>query len=197
MPAQKNLGSENVVQIYRNVRHGKRVIITGDASTKVAKHPIMDLVEAVIIKKPATVEFLDPKERGEYVFKHLDSGFESFDNLMHDPRPSSVRTFEHPLLQLLLGLNRWEIREREEVFTLKMSALIHELLPAFIIDDPCDGVREGTPFRITWSAGTNQVCVDHPPATEPENRVQPHRQRVHFAMGGRMHIGAAIGPSSE
>ena len=76
------LCGEKVIQIYRNIGHGKRVIISRDASAKIAKQPIMDLGEAVIVQEPVPVKTFDPEESREHVFEHLDPGLESLDDLM-------------------------------------------------------------------------------------------------------------------
>jgi hypothetical protein len=39
--------------------------------------------------------------------------------------------------------------------------------------------------------------MNHPPASEPENGVEPRSERMHLCMCGRVHIRAAIRPRDE
>src|SRR2546430_1714773 len=109
----------------------------------------------------------------------------------------SVLPFKHPALDLLFGFDGREIGQGEEVVALVVSAFVHELLPTFIIDHPRHGVRKSALIRIARSAGTDEVRVEHPAAAQPENRIQPHCECMHFRVGGGMHIGTSIRPAGK
>ena len=77
------------------------------------------------------------------------------------------------------------------MFAFIVSALIHELLAALIVNHPRDGMRE---FALAWvagSAGTDQIRVDHPAAAKAQDGIEPRSERMHFSVGGRVHIGTA------
>ena len=75
-------------------------------------------------------------------------------------RSLSVLPFKHPALDLLFGFNGRQIRQRQEVVALEVSAFIHELLATFIVDHPRHGMRKSTLIRVARCAGTDEVRVE-------------------------------------
>src|SRR3954451_23434939 len=101
----------------------------------------------------------------------------------------SVLSFKHPPLDLLFGFDGRQVRQCEEVVALVVSAFIHELLAALIVYHPRYSMRKRALVRITRYTGTDEIRVQHPATAQPKNRIQPHCESVHLAMGGGMHVG--------
>ena len=59
------------------------------------------------------------------------------------------------------------------------------------------GIRERALFGIARRAGADGIALDHPPAAEPQHRIQTGAQGVHFGRSGRHHVGTAIRPAGQ
>src|ERR1700748_2675264 len=96
----------------------------------------------------------------------------------------AVQAFEHPPLYLFLRLNWRKVSERQEIVAFEMSAFVHELLAALVIDHPRHCTRERPVLRVAGSARSDQVRVQHPPAPQAKDGIKAGGQRVHLRMRG-------------
>ena len=116
---------------------------------------------------------------------------------MCDTGISIGTAFKHPALDLLFRLNGRQIRKRQIVLAFKVDAFVHELLAALIVDHPSDHMRETTLTRVTGCSRPDQIRMNHPAASEPEDGVEPSGERMHLCMCGRVHVWAAIRPRDK
>src|SRR5262249_25540078 len=79
---------------------------------------------------------------------------------------------KHPALDFLLGFKRREVSQAQKVFAFEVHALGHELLTAFVVDNPRSDIREGSLFRVFRSSGPNCVELKHPTTAESENVIE-------------------------
>jgi hypothetical protein len=83
------------------------------------------------------------------------------------------------------------------VLAFKVSAFPKELLSPFIVNQACDWIGERSAFRVLWSAGSHNIALDHPPASEPQHAVQPSTKHSHFRMRRRGQVWATEGPGGH
>jgi hypothetical protein len=114
----------------------------------------------MVVNRLVPTKPLDSKESGENVLEHLDVRLESFEDLMGHTGIATLRpTLKHQALNLFLALDRREIRKRQEVVTFEVSALVHELLSALVINHPRHCMREMALLRIAGCPRPDEIRV--------------------------------------
>jgi hypothetical protein len=101
----------------------------------------------------------------EYVFEHIQLLTESFQRLFAGTEtvPWSA-ALKHPALDSLFGFDGWQVSQRQKVFGFKVSAFLHKLLAALIVDYSGYQVREAAFAGVSRGSGADGVTMNHPSA---------------------------------
>src|SRR5262249_32299550 len=131
------------------------MIETTDAAPKVAQELVVKMFPAEFVGELNTAEPLGLEKVTEHVLEHVYLQAEAVKVLCRRFR-AAVRALaiEQPAFRTFFDLWRRQVREREEVFAFKMSALIHELLAALIVDHAGHRVRECSGIRVSGCTGS-------------------------------------------
>src|SRR5690349_20350238 len=111
------------------------MVHAADAATNEPEQSIVRVVLTIIICRSDPPEAFSLKELAEDVFEHINLQPEAVQVLGSSFR-TAICTFavEEPSFRLLLDLRGRQIGEREEAVTFEVSAFLHELLTALIVD---------------------------------------------------------------
>ena len=122
-----------------------------------------------------------------------------------------VGVYEQDVMMIIIGVAsaisavashpRWRLSTfltvLSDLFAFEMRPLVGKLLSSLLIDDARDQTRKGTAVWITWRARPNEIGVNHPRAPETQDRIESGRERMHFGVSGRVHVGTTVGPGDK
>ena len=144
------------------------------------------------------LEALRTKELCEDILEDIDATAEMIESLLRCPLAAvGSPPFEHPALDPLFCLGGRQVGQGQEVFGFEMGAFLHKLLAALVIDDARYRVWERPVFRVSRRPRADCVALNHPAASQTQDRIQARAQGVHLGSSSGHHVGPSIGPTSR
>lgn len=162
---RKEIGaSDDLIEVNRDLGPGKRMIERCHTPVYVAEQLIVNHRKSAIIDGVNGAEALRREERTEYILKRRHTALEVLQSTLCIGS-RRLAALEHPALDLFLSVFGRKIRQRQKVFTFKMSVFSLELLCALDIDQASDRVGKGTASRVLRRLRSDSIAADHPSAT--------------------------------
>ena len=185
-----------LVEINGYFRQLERIVLPVDRAAEVTQQIVVHARESAFILKLDGPQPAYLKERAQHVFKARRSRKKLIKRGPGRTLPPP-RAIEHPPLEPFLGFDGRQICQGQEVIAFEVRALIEKLLAAFIVDHARRGIREAPVRGIPRGPISDGIAVDHPPAAQPQDGVEPRAQGGHLLVRCRGHIRAAEGPCRQ